>query len=326
VPADVAILIVTYNSSEQIEACLRSVVEQRRQIVQQIIVVDNGSKDDTVDVIRREFPDVVVVTPGANLGFARGVNEAALHADADYLLLLNPDTVILDHAIDRVIEFARAHPEHGFYGGRTLKTDGRLEPSSCWGLPSLWSYACFAFGLSTLVRRNRLFDPESLGSWPRNTVCEVGVITGCFLLVSRAGWEELHGFDERYFMYGEDADLAARAWASGYRPVIVPDARLTHEVGMSSSTPIQKMRLLYRGKATYARTHWQGFSQTLALGLLGLGVFIRSFPALLIGKQDNRWRMLWNERATWLAGYEPVQAQAPRRTPEAQRSSRPPSA
>lgn len=300
---DVAILIVTYNSAEQIEECLTSVFAQRQSVAQEVIVVDNGSKDNTVELLQTRFPQVRLILPGKNLGFAAGVNLAARHATADYLLLLNPDTVILDHAIDRVVAFARQHPAHGLYGGRTLKPDGSLEPSSCWGLPSLWSFAMFACALSTVAKRNRLLDPESLGGWQRDTVREVGVITGCFLLASRQAWERLAGFDERYFMYGEDADLAMRAWRAGYRPVICPDAKLVHEVGQSSATPLHKALLLYRGKASYIITHWTGARRQLGLTLLKSGVAIRAAATAVLRSRNRTWRDLWTQRATWACGY-----------------------
>ncbi len=305
-PADVAVLIVTYNSENEISDCLRSVVEQRRSVAQEIVVVDNDSKDRTVETIRAGFPEVKLVTPGKNLGFAAGVNLAARQSDAKYLLLLNPDTTILDHAIDVVVEFARQHPHYGFYGGRTLKADGRLEPSSCWGLPSLWSLTMFAFGLSTLAKHNPILDPESLGSWPRDTVREVGIITGCFVLVERAAWEKLQGFDERYFMYGEDADLAMRARKAGYRPVICPDARLVHEVGKSSATPFHKAILLYRGKANYVRVHWSGWRRNLGLLLLAAGVGFRAFGSAVVRSPSDTWRRLWQQRRDWLRGYFPA--------------------
>lgn len=301
--ADVAILIVTYNSEEQIAECLRSVFAQRRAVTQQVVVVDNNSTDGTVALIREQFPEVKLVTPGQNLGFAKGVNLAARNADAEYLLLLNPDTVVLDHAVDVVVEFARAHPHYGLYGGRTLRPDGRLEPSSCWGLPSLWSMALFAFGITTLAPRNRWLDPESLGGWQRDTVREVGVITGCFLLAGREIWQKLGGLDERYFMYGEDTDFSLRAWRLGYRPVICPDARVVHEVGQSSSTPLHKARLLYRGKASYVRRRWTGLPQALGLLLLQLGVGLRALASALLRGRNQTWRDLWRERKVWLAGY-----------------------
>ncbi len=306
--ADVAIVIVTYNSEGQIRECLESVFGQRKNITQQVIVVDNESRDGTVALIRSEFPDVQLILPGENLGFAKGVNLGAGKADADFVLLLNPDTVILDHAVDVIVEFARAHPSHGLYGGRTLKPDGSLEPSSCWGVPTLWSMALFALGITTLASKNRWLDPESLGSWQRDSVREVGVITGCFLLTPLDIWKQLRGLDERYFMYGEDVDFAMRAKAAGRRPVICPDATLVHEVGQSSDTPVHKMLLLYRGKASLVRTHWKGPARKFGIFLLAAGTALRASAANVIAlgrKTDTagRWQTLWQKRNEWLPGY-----------------------
>lgn len=306
--ADVAIVIVSYNSEDHIGACLDSVFAQRRAVNQQVIVVDNDSRDGTVEFIRNNYPAVELVLPGENLGFAKGVNLGVKHADAEFVLLLNPDTVILDHAVDTIVGFARKQPGHGLYGGRTLRPDGSLEPSSCWGLPSLWSMTLFAFGLTTIAPRNRFLDPESLGNWQRDTVREVGVITGCFLLSPLEVWNQLGGLDERYFMYGEDADLAMRAHQAGYRPVICPDAKLVHEVGGCSDTPVHKTMLLYRGKASLVRFHWKGLSRTLGLFFLATGTGLRAAMSKLRsspGPNDSagRWQTLWREREDWLQGY-----------------------
>lgn len=306
--ADVAVIIVTYNSEGQIRECLESVIAQRKHVTQQIIVVDNHSKDGTVDVIRDGFPEVELLLPGENLGFAKGVNYGVNHSDAEFVLLLNPDTVILDHAVDVIVDFARANPGHGLYGGRTLRPDGSLEPSSCWGAPTLWSMGLFALGITTLAPKNRWLDPESLGTWQRDTVREVGVITGCFLLAPTAVWKELRGLDERYFMYGEDVDLALRARGAGYRPVICPDAKLIHEVGQSSETPVHKTLLLYRGKASLVRTHWHGLSRVLGLFLLTFGTGIRAMASSLASSAKtteaaSRWQTLWKRREEWIQGY-----------------------
>ncbi|MEI8037515.1 MAG: glycosyltransferase family 2 protein [Verrucomicrobiota bacterium] len=311
--ADVAIVIVSYNSSGHLGACLESVFSQRQQVSQQVIVVDNNSSDHTVALVRSRFPDVDLVLPGTNLGFARGVNLGVSQAKSDFVLLLNPDTVILNHAIDVIVDFARRNPAAGIYGGRTLKSNGVLEPSCCWGMPTLWSLTMFALGLSTLFPRNRWLDPESLGGWQRDSVREVGVITGCFLLASQAVWNELDGMDERYFMYGEDVDLAMRARRAGYHPTICPDAELVHEVGQSSKTPLHKLILLFGGKASLVRTHWRGHAKWLGLFLLAVGTGLRAsihgFCTWFRSEDEaGRWISLWRERGTWLQGYatEPV--------------------
>jgi GT2 family glycosyltransferase len=284
------------------------VFDQRSTVRQEVIVVDNASTDRTVEVIREKFPAVRLLVPGRNLGFAAANNLAARQTEADYILLLNPDTIILNHAIDVIVDFARANPDYGVYGGRTLKPNRSLEPSSCWGLPSLWSLAMFASGLSSLVHRNRLLDPESLGRWPRDTVREVGVITGCLLLADRAAWKKLGGLDERYFMYGEDTDFSMRAKRAGYHPVICPGASIVHEVGQSSATPIHKLLMLYRGKACFFRTHYSGAWLQLALLFLVAGVGLRCVlsrirPAKTRGEFSNDWPTLWQARHEWLPGY-----------------------
>ena len=306
-PLDVAILIVSYNSADHLRECLQSVFAHSQGVRLEVIVLDNASSDQSAELVRRQFPEVKLLTPGRNLGFAAGVNLAARHASADYLLLLNPDTVLLDAAIDAIVGFARSSPHHGLYGARTFKPDGRVEPSSCWGLPTLWSLAMFATGISSVARRHPLLDPESLGRWPRDTVREVGIISGCCLLVARSVWEKLGGFDERFFMYGEDADLAMRARRSGYRPVICPKACLIHEVGQSS-TPAGKLLLLFRGKATLLRTHWRGFRRFAGLGLLLAGVAVRAMGTQLAQavrrrSEPSRWLIVWRRRGEWIRGY-----------------------
>lgn len=306
--ADVAIIIVSYNSADFIGKCLESVFEQRRSVRQKVIVVDNNSLDNTPQFIGENFPEVELIVPGKNLGFAAGVNLGAKHAAAEFVLLLNPDTEIRNHAVDEIVEFARKHPGHGLYGGRTLQPDGSLEPSSCWGEPSLWSMAMFAFGFSTIFPKNRLFDPESLGGWKRDSIREVGVITGCFLLVPKSVWDQLGGMDERYFMYGEDVDFAMRARKLGFRPLICPSAVLVHEVGMCSETPVHKTLLLYRGKASLVMTHWRGPAKWLGLLFLASGTGLRALLSKIFGGQHGddaagRWQTLWRERSTWLRGY-----------------------
>jgi N-acetylglucosaminyl-diphospho-decaprenol L-rhamnosyltransferase len=304
-PVDVAIVIVAYNSGAFIGECLQSVFDSCSHVRPQVIVVDNASKDDGATLIRSRFPEVMLLEPGRNLGFAAGVNLGVRYADAEFVLLLNPDTVVRPYAIDEIVDFARQHPGHGLYGGRTLRPDNTLEPSSCWGEPTLWSMAMFALGVTTMFPRNRWLDPESLGSWQRDSVREVGVISGCFLLAPKAVWEELGGLDERYFMYGEDVDLAIRARALGYRPVVCPTAELVHEVGQCTDTPVHKSLMLYRGKASLVRTHWRGPAQWLGLFLLAAGTGVRAALARVSTRAGvDRWQMLWRERAAWLKGYQ----------------------
>ncbi len=305
-PADVAVLIVSYNTSAELAECLESVYAQGDGLHQEVVVVDNASEDDSVAMVRERFPSVRMVASPTNLGFAAGVNLAATYSDAEFLLLLNPDTVVLDHALAKLVAFARANPGHGLYGGRTLRRDGSLEPSSCWALPTVWSTFAWASGLSSLARGNRVLDPEAMGYYKRDSVREVGVVTGCLLLVEREAWARLEGFDERYFMYGEDADLAIRARAAGYRPVICPAAEVVHDVGKASQTRAAKLALLFRGKATLIRRHWTGWRRPVGLALLAAGVGLRALGQRVTRhetKGEAAWRILWRQRKEWLPGF-----------------------
>ena len=168
--------------------------------------------------------------------------------------------------------------------------------------------------LSTVFKNSRLFDPESLGGWERDTVREVGIVTGCLLLAPRAVWQRLGGFDLRFFMYGEDADLAMRAWAAGYRPAITPDSVVTHEVGVSSASRPDKLMMLMRGKVTLLRKHWRSPRRELGIRLLLAGVGLRALaPTSMTGKNGGRpgaWREVWRARRGWLEGYP--EAERPR--------------
>ncbi|MBC2608243.1 glycosyltransferase family 2 protein [Pelagicoccus albus] len=299
----VSVVIVTYNSEEQIAPCLKSLHSEVREVQLETVVVDNGSQDSTVSIVKSQFPSVVLLDTKENLGFAKACNLAVQKSTGDFILLLNPDTVTLDGAVDKVVKFALAEPSYGFYGGQTLKEDGvTLERSSCWGLPSLWSMFTFATGLSTIFKHNGFFDPESLGKWKRDSVREVGVITGCFLLATREAWDSIEGFDEHFWLYGEDVDLSLRAKKAGYHPVIYPKAKVIHEIGQSS-TSAQKGVWLQQGKVSYLKRNWSAPASFLGLILLNIGVAVRAFAYGLKGDQENQWVASWKRRSEWKNGH-----------------------
>jgi N-acetylglucosaminyl-diphospho-decaprenol L-rhamnosyltransferase len=306
---DVSILIVTFECRDEALDCLRSIFAEAGSVTYEVVVVDNGSTDGTADAIRSGFPDARLVALPENVGFAAGVNRAAEAAAGDFLLLLNPDTVVHSSTVGHIVDFARSHPSYGLYGGRTLDPDGTVHPGSCWGKPTLWSTFCFATMLSSAFKRSPVFDPESLGGWQRDSVREVDIVTGCLLLVRRSLWDELGGFDERFFMYGEDADLAFRATRLGFRHVITPDAVVTHEIGVSSSSRSDKLILLLRGKATLIRKHWPAGRREVGLGLLWVGIGLRALVAKAARTDDEtgtgagKWKPVWRARRSWLKGY-----------------------
>ena len=308
---DLSILIVSYRNPELTRACLESVYAQVRDCSFEVVVVDNASPDGTPDMIAAAFPDVRLIRSERNLGFARANNVAAEAARGEYLLLLNPDTIVLEGAVDGLFRFAREQPP-GLYGGRTLRPDGELDPSSCWGAQTLWSTICFATGLSTAFRRNPILDPESMGRWDRDSVRDVGTVTGCLLMVPRPAWQRLGGFDERFFMYGEDADLAVRARAAGLPVRITPDATIIHVVGASSPTSGGKAGMVLKSRATMMHQHWSAPARAAGLACLLAGVALRAAGGRLLGRgRDDGWRAAWVNRKDWARGYPAAAGAAP---------------
>lgn len=300
----VSVVIVSYNGADWLDRCLDALLNDARPLVPlEVVVVDNGSAQPTQAVLDRWQTQVNVHRSGTNLGFGRGCNLGVELAAGSRIVLLNPDAVVRPGCIDALSRALDEHPGAGIIGGRTLRPDGTLEPSSCWGAPTLWSMFCFATGLSTALHGSRLFDPESLGHWQRDTDREVDIVTGCLLAVGRDTWDRLGGFDERFFMYGEDADLSLRAHALGFRPRITPEAEAIHAVGISSGRKAHKNRLLFTGKATLARTHWSRSRTRTGLALLWAGVAVRALGELVLRAPEPAWRPLVADRS-WLRGWD----------------------
>jgi GT2 family glycosyltransferase len=254
-PLDVTIVVVSYNTREMTLACLKSVIEQTHSVRYEIVVVDNNSTDGSADAIRSGFPGIRLLQPGQNLGFASANNVAAIGSNATRLLLLNPDTLILDGAIDKLFAFAEDNPTLGIWGGRTVFADGSLNPRSCWRQMNLWILFCSLVGLS-LFRKSPLFYSEGYGGWLRDTIKHVDIVTGCFFLTDRHLWETLRGFDPTFFMYGEEADLCLRAAKLGAQPTVTPTATIVHYGGASEKSHADKMIKMLAGKVTLMRRHW----------------------------------------------------------------------
>jgi len=304
-PPDVSVIVVMYRSRDHIGPCLDAIAGSASAL--EVIAVDNASPDDSAEVLAAAHPGARIVRSDKNLGFAGGVNLGASAATGRYILLLNPDTVAAPGAVDALVTHADKFPDHRIYGGRTVDRNGDVDPRSVWGLPSLWSHITFATGLSTVFHGTRLFDPESLGSWKRDSCREVGAVSGGFLLVDRELWVQLGGLDEAFFMYGEDIDFALRARAAGARPVLVPEAELFHDVG-ASSTSADKRVMVMRGKSELAKRRWSGWPLRLAEFCLISGTALRGPGARVASRLLRRsggqgWVEAWNRRQEWRGGW-----------------------
>lgn len=302
-----SIIVVSYNTREMTLECLRSVFRETTASDFELIVLDNASKDDSANAIDKEFgSEVRLIKSAENLGFAAGNNHAAQLATGEYILLLNPDTVVLDKAIDKLVEFARAFPKAGIWGGKTLFADGSLNPASCWSRQTLWSLFCQALGLSSIFRRSSLFNPEGMGGWNRDGMREVDIVSGCFLLLKRDLWQKLAGFREVFFMYGEEADLCLRARKLDVHPMVSSVATIIHYGGASEKIQADKMVRLLKAKMLLICEHFPPWSKRLGCRLLSLWPISRylahSILSIFGRPATNRhavWQQVTKRRNEW---------------------------
>lgn len=312
----VSVLIVSYNTRDMTIACIES-VKHHTTLPNEIIVVDNNSPDGSAMAIRKSHPDMKLIASDDNLGFARANNHASQHAQGEFLLLLNPDTLLIDDAIDSIVSFAERNPDAGIWGGRTLYADRSLNPTSCWRSMSLRSIVFQMLGLTSIFPRSEFLNRESYGRWQRDTPRHVDIVTGCFLLIRRDFWERLGGFDPRYFMYAEEADLCIRASKRGAAPMITPEATIVHYESASDPIRWEKTVKVLRGKCTLIRTHWSPARKFLGLRLLSASPLVRFLlyrvASVLPGRKSARdkadiWYKVWAHRGEWLPGYPPYAA------------------
>lgn len=305
------VIIVSYNTRELTLLALRTLYATTATTAFRTIVFDNASSDGSADAVAEAFPRVELIRSTTNLGFAHANNVAAEAARTEFLLLLNPDTECHEGAVDNLMAFARANPEAGIYGGRTVFPDGSLNIASCWNRITLWSVFCLAIGLTTTFPRTALFDPEAIGGWQRDTEREVDIVVGCFLLIRRDLWNRLGGFDLRYFMYGEEADLCLRARCLGFRPMVTPKAEIMHLVGAATASKAAKRMLVIKARTTLMRDHWPRWQVPFGIGLMWLWGGLRLLASRILalpGKPQRReqltyWQQIWGQRKEWLRGY-----------------------
>lgn len=307
---DLTIVIVTHNTREMTIDCIRSILQQTTNLQYELIAFDCASTDGSSEAIREQFPTVKVIT-GQNVGFGSANNIAAKGAKGRRLLLINPDTVVLDHAIDHLNEFADATPEAHIWGGRTVFADGSLNAGSCWKNASVWSVFCWAVGLNTF-RSSPLFNSEGYPDWKRDSVRPVDIVSGCFFLIDRALWQALGGFDPVFFMYAEEADLCIRAQKLGARPKITPTATIIHYGGASYPRKCEFRIQMLAGRVTLMDRHWSRPSRMIGRWLYTLMPLTRwlsySAAAALLQKADYRenaqeWYRVWENRWRWINGW-----------------------
>ncbi len=280
-----SIVIVSWNTKDLLEACLRSVYAFPLDRPFEVWVVDNFSKDDTVAMVRDQFPQVELIASEENLGFAGGNNRAIPHCQGEYVLLLNPDTEVKPDALNELVAFMDAHPEAGAAGSRLLNADGTLQPS-CHPRPTLSREFWRMFYLDLFIS----YGSYNMSKWKLDQPREVDVLMGASLLLRKSVLDEVGLLDEGYFMYSEEVDLCYRLQKAGWRLFWVPQSQVVHYWGQSAKQVLAEMFLqLYRGKLRFFRKHYSWFTVALYKVVLGLAAVLRLAlaPLVWLRKSDD---------------------------------------
>ena len=203
-----SIIIVSYNVKYYLEQCLRSVERATAQMPVQIWVVDNASTDGTLDYLRPRFPHVHFIANQDNRGFSAANNQAIRLSTSQYVLLLNPDTIVGEDVLQGCMDFLDAHPQAGATGVRMLNADGSFAPESRRGVPTPFTSFCKMSGLCRLFPRSKVFGRYYMRYLDVEQPNEIDIISGAFIMIRRQALDEIGLLDERFFMYGEDVDLS----------------------------------------------------------------------------------------------------------------------
>lgn len=272
---DVSIIIVSWNTRQILRDCLESVYQQTSGIEFEVFVVDNASEDGSGKMVKQLFPQVKLIQNHENSGFARANNQAIELASGRYVLLLNSDTVILDHTITKTVRYVEGHSDVGIMGCRVLNPDRTLQ-RTCFQYPSLLNMILSMTYLYKIFPQSRFFGRERMTWWNRSDERPVDVVTGCYMLIRKEVIEQIGALDETYFMYGEETDLCYRAGRKGWDIRFSPVAEIIHLGGASSKRMRPEMILQLRGSILkFIRTHKGRVSYVAACLLTSLFFLIR---------------------------------------------------
>lgn len=288
---EVAIAIISYNTREILRACLETVVKDRPR---EIVVVDNGSSDGSVQMIQERFPGVRVEVDASNPGYGAAANRAVAACSAPYILLLNSDTLVPPGAIDALVEYANGNPRAGMVGPRLLNVDGSLQPS-CFAFPSIGFLLVEYTTLRVLAARVAHWRERFFIGWLHDTPRVIPWTCGAALLIRRTAFDEVRGFDPTFYMYYEEVDLAYRMAAAGWESHFAPVGEIVHIGGASTANVWSQMRVRhFRSMMQFAARHLTTTHAT-ALALL-LTALMRAKLIL-----DRSRRLLMRDSASRLA-------------------------
>jgi len=255
---DLSIIIVSYNTSDFLKECLESIKKNTEGLNYEIIVVDNASSDNSLQVLRAKFPDVLVIKKQENIGFSKANNLGIEKSKGRYVLFLNPDTVVYKDSLLGMVKFMDEHKEAGAATCKLVMPDGRLDDASHRGFPNPWNSLSYFFGLSKLFPKSRLFSGYSLGFMDFSKIHEIDACAGAFMIVRKKAGEQIRWWDEDYFFYGEDLEFCFRLKEKGWKIYFVPSVSALHYKGISGGIKKVSKKITTASIETKRRsTNWR---------------------------------------------------------------------
>ena len=275
---DLSIIIINYNVKEFLLNLLDSLRKAVKNISTEIIIVDNASDDGSVEILREKFPNIKLIANKKNVGFGSANNQALQVAKGKYFLLINPDAIVREDTLVKMLEFFDKTPQVGIAGCKVLNPDGSLQLACRRGFPGPWTSFTKVMGLSKLFPKSRLFARYNLTYLNENQTYEVDAISGAFMMMRKEVYEKIGGFDQQYFMYGEDLDLCYRVQKSGYKVYYVHNTEIIHYKGESTKrSSLDETKIFYDAMHLFVRKHFS--SSFIVESILQIAILFRKLIA-----------------------------------------------
>ena len=277
-----SVIIVNYNVQYFLEQALLSVGRASLNLDVEVFVVDNNSVDDSVKMVKEKFPKVHLIANRNNPGFSIANNQAIRMSKGEYILLLNPDTVIEEDTLDKCVAFMDAHPNAGGLGVKMIDGSGNFLPESKRGFPSPYVAFCKTFGLSKIFPKSKKFNQYHLGYLDQNENHQVDVLAGAFMMLRKSVLDEIGLLDEIFFMYGEDIDLSYRIVKAGYQNYYFSETTIIHYKGESTKKgSLNYVKTFYNAMILFARKHFKGEKAWLFILMLQAAIYFRASLTLI---------------------------------------------
>jgi hypothetical protein len=272
-----SIIIVNYNAGRLLKGCIDSIYKESTITPFDVWVVDNNSMDASVPMVQQNFPQVNLIENKENVGFARANNQAITKCTGNYILLLNPDTLVLQNAIEKVVDFMEANPTVGICGCKVLNEDETLQLACRRSIPTPGVAFFRLTGLSRLFPKSKIMAKYNLTYLNPDEPNEVDAVSGAFLMIRRETIDEIGLLDESFFMYGEELDWCFRAKKVGWNVVYYPDARIIHLKGECSKTNSRKAAYeFYHAMYLFHKKHFSSKYNPLFNFIVYAGIFLKA--------------------------------------------------